>query len=499
LRTKPNLKPIKEQLSENELNQLIHETKALIQYQESKDSPEDIAKIPNLSLSDIDKKASYYAAEYKEINNHKILFYNDHTNDIVYLKLFFDLRVLPQEMIPYVSLLSDLLGAVDTKNYSYEDLNKAINNHTGGIQTSLILYLENNDDDNLIPKFLVSSKATVSKRDVLLELNKEIVCNSLFNDTNRLKNLIKRIHVQLQSQFYRDGSRLASGRLSSYISKSGLFNEYVSGYEYYLFLSDLVKELDKNPGKIIDNLNNVSRLLFTKDNLMIGLACNTDNFNTLIPQLPLLSDALQTHTSTYKKWNLTLKNKNEAFSTSSKVQYVYSGYNFNQLGYEYNGKMQVLNKIMSRDWLNQEIRIKGGAYGGYSTLSYAGNVSFVSYRDPNLSETLEKYKQTYDFLQNLQLSEKEMTQFIIGTIAGLDQPKNITAKSMSAFGNYFTKTDASFYQKERDAILSTSVEDIRSYAKMIKEIAHKNVVCVYGNAVKLESNKQLFSKLIKIE
>ncbi len=260
-----------------------------------------------------------------------------------------------------------------------------------------------------------------------------------------------------------------------------------------------MKELDKNPGKIIDNLHNVSRLLFTKDNLMIGLACNTDNFNTLIPQLPLLSDALQTHTSTYKKWNLTLKNKNEAFSTSSKVQYVYSGYNFNQLGYEYNGKMQVLNKIMSRDWLNQEIRIKGGAYGGYSTLSYAGNVSFVSYRDPNLSETLEKYKQTYDFLQNLQLSEKEMTQFIIGTIAGLDQPKNITAKSMSAFGNYFTKTDASFYQKERDAILSTSVEDIRSYAKMIKEIAHKNVVCVYGNAVKLESNKQLFSKLIKIE
>jgi len=499
LADKAKLKAYKDRLSETELNQLIHETKALIQYQESKDSPEDIAKIPNLSLSDIDKKASYYAAEYKEINNHKILFYNDHTNDIVYLKLFFDLRVLPQEMIPYVSLLSDLLGAVDTKNYSYEDLNKAINNHTGGIQTSLILYLENNDDDNLIPKFLVSSKATVSKRDALLELNKEIVCNSVFNDTNRLKNLIKRLHVQLQSQFYRDGSRLASGRLSSYISKSGLFNEYVSGYEYYLFLSDLVKELDKNPGKIIDNLHNVSRLLFTKDNLMIGLACNTDNFNTLIPQLPLLSDALQTHTSTYKKWNLTMKNKNEAFSTSSKVQYVYSGYNFKKIGYEYNGKMLVLNRIMSRDWLNQEIRIKGGAYGGYSTLSYSGNVSFVSYRDPNLSETLEKYKQTSDFLQNLQLSEKEMTQFIIGTIAGLDQPKNITAKSMSAYGNYFTKTDASFYQKERDAILSTSLEDIRSYAKMIKEIANKNVVCVYGNAEKLESNKQLFSKLIKIE
>jgi Zn-dependent M16 (insulinase) family peptidase len=209
LADKAKLKAYKDRLSETELNQLVNETKALIQYQESKDSPEDIAKIPSLSLSDIDKKASYYSAEYKEIDNHKILFYNDHTNDIVYLKLFFDLRVLPQEMIPYASLLSDLLGAVDTKNYSYEALNKAVNNHTGGIQTSLISYLENNDNDNLIPKFWVSSKATISKGDALLELNKEIVCNSLFNDTNRLKNLIKRIHVQLQSQFYRDGSRLA--------------------------------------------------------------------------------------------------------------------------------------------------------------------------------------------------------------------------------------------------------------------------------------------------
>ena len=496
---KNKLKTYKDKLSKDELNRLVADTKALVEYQESKDAPEDIAKIPSLSLADINKKADYYSAELKQINNHNVLYYKDFTNDIVYVKLFFDMRVLPQDMIPYASLLSSLLGSMDTKNYSYVELNKTVSNHTGGIQTSLGKFLENLDDSKLIPKFVVSSKATVKETENLFKLNDEIICNTTFNDTARLKNLITRLYAQLQAQFNREGASLASSRYGSYISKSGLYSEYTSGYEYYLFLSDLVKDLDKNAGKIIAQLNTVSNLLFRKDNLIIGLACSDDNLKTISPQIHLLSDLLQNQPSTYKTWDLTLKNKNEGFTTSSKVQYVYGGYNYKHLGYTYNGNMQVMNKIISRDWLNQEIRIKGGAYGGYSSLSPTGFFVMASYRDPNLSETVETFKQTANYLQHLELTDKELTQFIIGTISDLDQPKNISAKSGTAFNNYFAKLDASFYQKERESIINTTVADIRSYSKMIQDITDKNVICVYGNADKMEANKQLFQKFLKIE
>ena len=183
---KKELAEYKASLSKEQLEKLVEETKALKAYQEEGDSPEALATIPMLSIKDISTETEWYSLKEKTESNVPVLHYEDFSNDILYTNLYFDLRVLPQELIPYAALLSELLGSLNTQNYTFGELDNALNIHTGGFSTYLTSYLENNNDELLLPKFVVSSKATVTKSKQLFELTTEILKNTNLNDPGRL-------------------------------------------------------------------------------------------------------------------------------------------------------------------------------------------------------------------------------------------------------------------------------------------------------------------------
>ena len=203
--------------------------------------------------------------------------------------------------------------------------------------------------------------------------------------------------------------------------------------------------------------------------------------------------------SIYQTWAFNLEKKNEGIRTASKVQYVYEGYNFKKLCYSWNGKMRVLNQILSRDWLRTRIRIMGGAYGASASISPTGMIYFSSYRDPNLKETFETYQGAADYLTKFEADEPGMTRFIIGTIAGMDMPQSNVQRGDQAVNYYFTKRKAEDLQRDRDAVITTKVEDIRGFAGMIREMVNQRNYCVYGNSDKLNASKELFDNMIQVD
>jgi Zn-dependent M16 (insulinase) family peptidase len=190
--------------------------------------------------------------------------------------------------------------------------------------------------------------------------------------------------------------------------------------------------------------------------------------------------------------------KNEGLTSASKVQYVIEGYNFKDLGYDYSGKMQVLNQILSRDYLYNTIRVMGGAYGGFASISRNGYFWFGSYRDPNLEKTLDNYAKAVDYIKHFKADEREMTRYIIGTVSRIDRPYLPFEKGRIAQSRYLEKTPFEDIQRERDEILKITPEDIQEMWKLIADILAKNVICVYGNEKTLEDSKQLFTRLVKV-
>lgn len=495
---KQELAEYKASLSQEELEKLVKETDDLLANQKREDTPEALATIPMLDLQDINPEAEWYSVTESQIKQVPVLHHNTFTNDVVYVNLYFDLKTLPQAMIPYAALLAEVMGSMNTENYTYGELDNALNIHTGGFSTRLSSYLENMDDSQLLPKFTVSVKAMKDKTDKLFGLTEEILLNSKYNDPERLKAVLTRHQSRLDANVKQNGYGYARSRALSYFSNERYFSELTGGAEYYWFVTDLVNNFDEQKDEIVSKLVETASLLINKNQLIAAVTCDSNDlsvfnegFKEFVKSLPASSVSLQ-------QWAFQLEKKNEGMQTPSKVQYVIQGYDFKKLGYAWDGKMRVLDQILSSDFLQNRVRVIGGAYGGFSYFSPDGIVYFASYRDPNLAETLKNYSDAPAFMESFEADDATMTRFIIGTIAGMDRPLTPSQQGNKAIQWYFEKMTKAQVQADRDAVLATKPEDIQKMAPMVKEILDQKAYCVYGNEEKVETEKALFETIFEL-
>ncbi len=270
------LSDYKASLSKQQVKEVVQNTKDLKAYQKKEDSPEALAKIPLLSLKDINPEAQWYSLDKQTVDDIPVLAHNEFTNGVVYTKLNFDMRVLPQNLIPYAALLSEVMSSLNTENYSYSDLEKQLNINTGGFNTYLDSYAKDMNDSTLIPKFVVSSKAMKDKTGKMFDLMGEIINKTKYTDKDRLKEVLTRDQSRIEASVKSNGYKYAQTRLTSYFSNQGMFNELTDGIAYYRFISGLTKNFDTKADEIIDNLIKTAKLLFTKNNCIASVTCAKD-------------------------------------------------------------------------------------------------------------------------------------------------------------------------------------------------------------------------------
>lgn len=497
--TAEELADFKASLSEKEIISLVEETRNLQLFQQKEDTPEAVATIPMLTLSDIPAEQEFYAVWESEASGVPVLFHPQFTNGIVYTNWYFDLRKIPQEHIPYASVLANLLGKMSTENFNFGALDNQLNIHTGGFSAEIHNFLVNRNDSEMMPKFTVTSRSTLGKTSHMTRLLAEILLNSLWDDAVRLKSLLTRLHSNMEADIKQNGLNYARIRATSYISNSGSFTELSGGLDYFHFLSELVARFDNQTEEIIKRLKEIVRLLFASNNLTIAITCSPEDLEVVKTEMSAVIPGFPAHDRENQSWTFRFDRKNEAISTASEVQYVVKGFNLKKLGYTWNGRFSVLNQIISTDWLQNQVRVMGGAYGGFASFNAYGAAWLMSYRDPHLRETLETYDKTPLFLENFAADEKAMTRFIIGTIARIDQPKTTSNKGRTAVQYYFEKITPEMLRKEREEILSTTADDIRNMSKMVEDVLSQNIYCVYGNEDKIRENQQLFTALLSLE
>lgn len=496
-RMEKELQEYKASLSEKGKEKLLTETNDLISDQKREDTPEAVATIPLLERKDINPKATWYEVQKYDAGEIPVVYHEEFTNGVVYTNMMFDLRVLPVDLIPYAALLAEVMGSQNTDHYSYGDLDVALNINTGGFNTFLTSYLELQNDTAMIPKFVVNAKVMNVKAGKLFELLNEIVNHTRYADTARLKAILIRHQSRLDARVKQNGYGYARTRLLSYFSNAGMFGELTGGFEYYWFISDLAAHVDSQAWEIGVKLAKTASLLFRKENMIMAVTCGKNDLPAVLQELPAFARALPAGREGFKAWKFTFEKKNEGFLTASKVQYVLKGYDFKKLGYSWNGKINVLSQILSSDWLQTRIRVVGGAYGGFSTFGRNGRVMFSSYRDPNLRETLEDFDAIPGYLDKLEVNDKEMTRYIIGTIADLDNPLTPSQKGDAAVRYYFEKTKAEDLQRDRDDVINVTLGDIKAMRPMVADILNQKVICVYGNEEKLTKEKDLFGRIEK--
>lgn len=498
---KSKLASYKEGLTSEEIQRIVEETRHLKEYQEEPSTKEEIEKIPMLTREDMSREIKPLYNEELTVNGVKVIHHNIFTNKIAYLELLFNVKDIPKELLPYLSLLSLVLGYVDTENYSFLELSNEINIHTGGISPNVKSYSIKGNTDLYYPVFGFTTKVLYDKIPEAFRLIEEILKVTKFEDTKRLKEIVDEMKSKMQMHFNSAGHSVAVDRAASYYSTHGLFKEITTGISFYKFLEDLAENFAAKSDLVIAKMKELMQMVFTRDKLLVSITADKEGYHLFADKLPSFSDGLKEKTESslfegYDRTELIPQCLNEGFKAASQVQYVARTGNFLKAGFEYTGALKVLKVILSYDYLWNNIRVKGGAYGcmcGFSGVD--GDAYFTSYRDPNLRETNQIYERIADYVKNFTADERDITKYIIGTFSTLDAPLTPQSNGKRSFSMYLAGISEMELQKERDQVLNITVADIRVLYKTVKAIIDAGYICVIGNESKVEENRELFKEV----
>lgn len=487
------LMKIKNNMTHQALDQITQDEKKLEKYHQTPDTKETLEQIPMLELVDIERKARQLPIEIIDKNNYKLLYHLMNTNKIVYLSMIFDSTTIQQKDIPYISLLATILGKISTQNYNYDQLSNEISIYTGGIGFASELFTAR--DGKYYPKFFVSSKVLVDKLPKMIDLLIEILFNTKFTEDKRLKDIIREFKTNMLSSLLSSGSVTAARRAVANVFQANAYDEQISNIAYYEFLCDIDKKLDSDIDSIKEKLIDTANKIFNKNNLFVSVAIDEENKElfekSFKPLEQKLSDErLQTYSYHFEK-----KYRKEGFLTASKIQYVAKAVDYKKAGYEFDGSMMVLQSILDLDYLWNSVRVQGGAYGVLISIAKNGYIIMSSYRDPNIKKTLEAYDNSVNYLSQFNVDERQMRKYIIGTINSMDATMNTPTKAKVAAIRYITGVSHDQIQKERDEVLATSCDKIKSYVSMLSDAMKQDNIAVIGNENALKQNKELFEDL----
>ena len=493
---KKKLAEYKKSLTKEEVQGIIARTKALRQYQEEPSTQEELKCIPMLKREDIEKKAPALFIKEQQIDGIKVLHHDIFTNGIVYLKLLFELKNYPKELTNYLGLLNAVLGYIDTEDKSFLEFSNDVNIATGGMSSSVYTYGQRGDSKNYKRELGIDVRVLHDNVGTAFELIKEMLTKSKLEDTDRIQEIVLEAKSRLQMRFMSNGHTAAVDRTISYYSEEAYFENETKGIGYYQFLEDLCENFEEKKEEIVASLKTLMKYIFRKENLLISITANEEGYNKAIGQIESFVSCLQDEPVENHEWKFEPVKRNEGFKTSAQVQYVACAGNFFDAGLKYTGALRVLKTIMGYDYLWNNIRVKGGAYGCMCNFSgIDGNGYFVSYRDPNLKATMEVYESVADYVANFEADERELTKFVIGTMSSLDTPLNPLSKGSRSLSAYMSGTTMEDIQKDRDQILNVTVEDIRALSPIMKAIVDAGYHCVIGNGNKIMQDAKLFDEI----
>ncbi len=484
----------KKSLSKEEIEKIMAETKALMARQSAPDTEEGLNTIPLLSVNDIEREGKTPLSCESKLHGVPFLHYDVFSSGIAYANLLFDASFVKEEELPYLGLLAELLTKLGTKKYGYEELSKEIMINTGEMKASCQSYGSVKNDEAHRPFLEFKFKMTKAKANEALELAKEVVTSTNFDDSGRIAQILYMAQARGQMYMAQAGHYISMYRVGSYYSNGMKFFESANLYTYFDFVKKAIANYQNQSGAIIEKVKELAAKLFTKANLTVALTGSVE-------ELSAISDGVLALTSKLAEGKklpaakYALKVKNEAFVTAGNVQYAAQGYSTLKLGYKYKGQMAVLDKILSTDYLWNKIRVQGGAYGALLNLSRTQMI-FISYRDPKLAETYQTYRNIVEYLKNFNCSDRELNKYLIGTFQDLDMPMQPEQEGVKALSNYLCGISKEEMAKARKEVFACTKEDIRSFAPMVKEVLEQNCISAVGSQGKIKEDEKLFDSVL---
>lgn len=330
----------------------------------------------------------------------------------------------------------------------------------------------------------------------LSDLMQEIALTTDFDNKDRIVQLASQARSGAQSSLVSSGHMVANASLAAQTTKAGWLSGQFSGVEQYKFLSELLKRIEDGGWEgVLQQLKALQACIFNKASCTIlNITSDAEHLDPAQASLEKLASNLPVDESSGPVLlDPTLGRRADGIVVPTQVNYVGKGGNLYESGYEYHGSALVVSKLLGATYLWDKVRVVGGAYGGFCRFDpRSGDFKYLSYRDPNLGQTLETYDGAPGFLKDLELGEDELTKAVIGCMGDVDAYLLPDAKGYQAMLRHLLGEDDEYRQKVRDQILGTKVEDFHKFREALEPVIEKGGICVVGSAESCDKAKEKY-------
>lgn len=470
-----------------QIQDVIAQTVRLQELQEAADPPEALDLLPSLKLSDIPTENKTIPIEVLEQQNTPVIYHNIFTNGIVYLDLGLDLRAVPAQLLPYVRLLGRAFLETGTDRESAVQLQQRIGRETGGIHMALLTSAVRGSDATVARLFL-RGKATVNQTPELLAILEDVLQRARLDNRERIRQIVLEEKAAREAALAPSGHSIVNVRLRAGLTEADWLDESIAGISYLLFLRELVHKIDQSWDSVQADLEQLRSLIVGRRTALVNATVDAAAWQQVTPQLDRLLASLPDQLASALAWQRTPLPEREGLIIPAQVNYVGKGANLYKLGYELDGSALVASRYLRASWLWEQVRVRGGAYGGFCAFdSRSGVFSFLSYRDPNLMNTLSIYDRSAAFLRELELSEKERTRAIIGTISDLDSYQLPDARGYTSLVRHLVGDDDAYRQRIREQVLSTTRADFQAFGDVLERLRDNSRIVVMGGESALQA------------
>ncbi len=474
------IRSLREASSELHDEDLVRKTQVLRRMQETPDPAEALASIPMLGREDIDPQVRTVPTEIGQWDLATVLIHDLPTNNICYLDLALDLSGMPDRLVPLVPLFGRALTEMGTTRESYVSFSKRINSKTGGVYARSLLSQREESPDP-VARMVVRAKAVSARVGDMLDIVRDALLLARFDDRERFRQMLLEEKAGLEQALIPSGHHFVGLRLRSRFNQADRLQERMGGIENLFFLRELARRVDQDWQGVLEDLEAIRQTIVHGKGAILNLTLGEPMLREHEGRFRDFLEALPRAEPSTPSWAGLDARLDEGLLIPAQVNYVGKVCDLNQTGYRFHGSSLVASKYLRTTWLWEQVRVLGGAYGGFCNFGrLSGLMTFGSYRDPNIVATLKAFDGCAAFLEKGSLDQDELLKAIIGTSGDLDPYQLPDAKGFTALNLHLAGVTAATRQRVRDEVLGTGPEHVRAFGAALREACAAGLVCVLG-------------------
>ncbi len=486
-REKHSLEEVRSDMEPEEIQSTVENTRELKRSQGAPDSPEALATIPRLKLEDIEKENKIIPIETSTCAGVKHLFHDLNTNGIVYFDLGMDLHGLPEKYLSYVPLFGRAFLEMGTEKEDFVSLTQRIGEKTGGL-TSGPFSSVHRDRETAVTWLFLKGRALVARAGDLMDILKDVLLTVRLDNRERFRQMLLEEKAGLEQGIVPGGHRFVNLRLRSHFTEAHWAAEQMGGISYLFFLKKLIQRVEDDWPGVLQTLETMRRILVRRPNMILNVTLDEKNGLKIEPLVTEFLETLPESPIKREPWTRTSPPPFEGMTIPSQINYVGKGTNLYSEGYRFHGSALVISRFLQTGWLWEKVRVQGGAYGAFCMFDrLSGVLSLVSYRDPNVLETLDAFDAAAPFLKKLQLDDEERIKSIIGAVGGLDGPLLPDAKGHASMIRHLCGDSDGDRQRMREELLETSANHFRDFGGHLEGLTRGGMVKVMGSGETIAS------------